>query len=215
MGGREGMNFDSTSPPSSDGENPITPTLRKIIGAHVKFLMDAEGKVAKVEGYDEFIKQITAGASPQSEMMINGMFNEDTLKQFGAHSQGLPDKPVKIGDTWPIHLEISAGPMGTMKMDMKYKFAGWDQHDGHNCALLTYTGNMTSQAGTNKPAMNMTIEKGVISGKNWFDPALGVTVESDADQSMNVKVSMQGQKTDSKMKQKILMKLTGISDIPK
>ena len=215
MGGRELMSFDSTADPSNDGANPMAPTLRKITGAHVKFLMDAEGKVEKVDDYDEFMKHISAGASPQSEMMISGMFSEDTLKQFASHSQGLPEKPVNVGDTWPSHLEISAGPMGTMKMDMKYKLAGWEQHDGHNCALLTFTGDVTSKVGTNKSAMSMTIEKGVISGKNWFDPALGTTMESDADQSMSMKISMQGQKSDSKMKQKILTKLTGMSDLPK
>ena len=213
MAGRELMSFDSASDPSTDGANPIAPTLRKIVGAHVKYLIDARGKVEKMEGYDEFLKQITAGGSPQAEMMIKGMFSEDTLKQFGARAQGLPEKPVKIGDTWPVHLEISAGPMGTMDLDMKYKFTGWEQHDGHNCALLTYTGDVTSKAATNNPAMSMTIEKGVITGKNWFDPALGATVDGTADQSISVKMTMQGQKTDSTMKQKILMKLLGVSDI--
>jgi hypothetical protein len=215
MGAQELMSFDSASDPANDGANSVAAMFRKLIGAHVKFLMDKNGKVEKVVGYDEFMSQISAGGGPGSEMMFKSMFSEDTLKQFGARAQGLPDKPVKIGDTWPNHLEIAAGPMGTMTMNMKYKFAGWEQHDGHNCALLTFTGDVTSKPGTNNPAMSMTIQNGTLSGQSWFDPALGMPVDNTADQSMSVKMNMQGKNTDSQMKQKIDIKLVKISDLPK
>jgi hypothetical protein len=213
MDGKEMMSFDSTSSPSSDGANPAAATFRKIIGAHVRFLVDANGKIDKVEGYDDFINQISGSAAPEAQLMVKSMFNEDTLKQFGARGQGLPDKPVKVGDTWPNHIEVANGPMGTLKMNMNYKFAGWEQHDGKNCVLLTYTGDMVIKAATNNPAMNMSIENGAIEGKSWFDPALGTTVDGAADQSMTLKMNMQGKTTSSIMKQKITMKLVGISDI--
>jgi hypothetical protein len=212
MDGREIISFDSASDPAKDGANPAAATFRKMIGAHVKFLTDADGKIEKVEGYDEFVDQISGGL-PAAKTMVKSMFSEETLKQFGAGAQGLPDKPVKVGDIWPYQMEIVAGAMGTLKMNLNYKFAGWEQHDGHNCAFLTYTGDMTSKAATNNPGMNLSIENGKITGKNWFDPALGTMVNGVADQTMTLKMNMQGKTTDSQMKQKIAMKLVKISDI--
>jgi hypothetical protein len=213
MAGQELASFDSTTDPSRDGANPMAPTMRKMIGAHVKFLTDANGNIDQVEGYDDFVKQITSGAPPQSQMMVKNMFNEDSLKQFGPHSQGLPGKPVKVGDTWPVKLDVGAGPLGKMDMSMDYKFDGWEEHDGHHCAVLSHTGKISSQGGTSTSGVNMSIDSGKTTGKSWFDPELGTLVDTSADQTMNLKMKVQGKDMTSKMDQTVSMKLVKVEDI--
>jgi Family of unknown function (DUF6263) len=213
--GRDAMSFDSTADPATDAGNPVAPMLRKAVGAHITYLTDSDGKIEKVQGFPEFIKQLTGGVSAQSQQMMKSMFSEDSLKQYASGAQGLPDKPVKVGDTWPVHMDMNMGPMGNMTLNLKFKFAGWEQHNDHNCVLLTYTGDMASKGGPTSNAMKISIENGKLSGKNWFDPELGVMVENTGDQTMTVKMSMQGKDMTSKMKQNIDVKLTALEDISK
>lgn len=217
MGGKEIMSFDSTADPASDGANPAAAILRKVIGAHVRFLVDAKGKVEKIEDYDQFIQLLGGDGSPQSQMVAKGMFNEENLKQFGDHGQGLPDKPVKVGDSWPFNIEMQTGPLGALKIATKCKFAGWEQHDGHNCAVLAYSGDISSKASDDSgvKGIKMNIEKGTITGKHWFDPALGTTIGGDSGEDMTLNMEMGGKETKSKMTQKITLKLLEVADIPK
>jgi hypothetical protein len=215
VNGRDVMNFDSSEDASKDGGNPAATIMRKIVGAHVKFLTDADGKIDKVEGFQEFIDSLTGGSQPQMKAMIQGMFNEESLKQFGSGSMGLPGKPVKVGDTWPFEKDITAGPLGKMNMKLKFKFAGWEQHADHNCVLLTYTGDMSSKGAPAPGAMTMNVQNGKVDGKTWFDPELGMMVENTGDQTMTINMTMQGKKMTSKTKQKIGIKLVEIQDMPK
>jgi hypothetical protein len=215
MGNRQIMNFDSASSPAHDGADPGAAIFRKIVGAKIRFLTDADGKVEKVEGYDEFVDRISGSGGPAGQMILKGMFNEDTLKQYGTGAQGLPDHPVKIGDSWPFHMDMPAGPIGNLKMNFQYTFTGWEKRDGHNCALLSYTGTMSSEPSTNAAAMSFSIKSGDITGKTWFDPELGANIGGTTDQTMDFDMNMGGQKTDSTMKQNIVVKLVKLSDIPK
>jgi len=44
--------------------------------------------------------------------MMKGFMSEDSLKQMSPTSMGLPGKPVKIGDTWPVKTENRFGANG-------------------------------------------------------------------------------------------------------
>jgi hypothetical protein len=215
MAGQEVAAFDSASDSSKDGANPMAPTMRKMIGASVKFLTDTNGNIDQVEGYDDFMKRMTAGVPAQSQMMFKGMFSEDSLKQFGPHAQGLPDKPVKPGDSWPVNIKLPAGPIGKLDMSLKYKFESWEQHEGHNCVLLSYTGNIGSTGGTGTAGMNMSVDGGKTTGKSWFDPELGTMVDTAADQDMTLKMKVQGKDMNSRMKQHMTLKLAKFEDITK
>src|SRR5580704_18325923 len=110
-------------------------------------------------------------------------------------------------------MDMPAGPIGNLKMNFQYTFTGWEKRDGHNCALLSYTGTMSSEPSTNAAAMSFSIKSGDITGKTWFDPELGANIGGTTDQTMDFDMNMGGQKTDSTMKQNIVVKLVKLSDI--
>ena len=126
--------------------------------------------------------------------MISGMYSEDYVKQIADYTKWLPPKPVVIGDKWPSKIEVPAGPMGKLLLELNSTFKGWEQHDNHKCALIESSGTLKSLPGQQAgPMGKMTIDKGKTTGKNWFDPELGTLVEAASDQTMSMKVDLPGQ----------------------
>ncbi len=210
-GGRDLLSFDSKKDASDDAGNPAAPMLRKLVGARIKFLTDAGGEIESVEGLKEIFDRVTEGHSAMEQEMIKGMFSEDNFKEMYSAAQGLPDKPVKIGDTWPLKLEVSMGPLGTVILNSQYTFKGWEQHNNHKCAVLQFTGTL-SAASDPGSASGMTIDNGKTSGKTWFDPALGMVIDTTAKQGMTIKVNTQGQSLTTKVNASVSNKLVEVAD---
>src|SRR6185369_274350 len=83
---------------------------------------------------------------------------------------------------------------GTLVLDLDFKFNAWEQREKRLCALLEFAGTMQSKAGETNTAMGgtMSIDHGTITGKVWFDPALGMAVESATDQILTMRMDFQG-----------------------
>ena len=60
----------------------------------------------------------------------------------------------------------------------------------------------------------MAIDGGKTSGKIWFDPALGMVVDSVAEEAMTVKVTAQGHSLTTKVNAKVRNKLIKIKATP-
>lgn len=213
QGDRTIMKFDSASKQEDDA--PTAAMFRKLIGAKITFLTDGNGMIEKVENFDAFMNQVMAGSPPELQGILTNMLSENTLKQMGMTSQGIPGKTVKIGDSWPQVIDMPMGPMGTLKLDMKYTFKGWENQDGKRTALLEHSGTVTSKKSSENSSMSMTIEDGKTSGKVWFDPVLGMVLKADARQDMNMKMTMQGQDMLIKIKQTVVNTLVSVKDIAK
>lgn len=211
-GGRDVLSFDSKSDATGDAGKPMAPTLRKLVGARIKFLTDAAGKIESVEGFKELLERISEGSSALEQGMIKGMFTEDNFKEMYSAGQGLPDKPVKIGDTWPLKVEMALGPLGSVVVNSQYTFKGWEQHNNHKSALLEFTGTISS---VSDPAAGggVTIDNGKTSGKVWFDPILGMVIDTDVKQGMVIKINTQGQAITTKVNSTVSNKLVKITDL--
>jgi hypothetical protein len=189
--------------------------MRRIAGAKLKYQTDANGKVVKVDGGKELMTKVTAGSAPQTQQMFKGMFSDDMLKQM-VNQQGLPDKAVKVGDSWPVRTEETVPMIGTLVTTLNYTFTGWEQHDSTICAVLVFDGDVTSKPGAPQAnGMTISIEGGKTSGKSWFDPALGMYLGSDINQNMTMKMKVQGKDISTAMNQKINLKLVEVADIVK
>ncbi|MBM3879836.1 MAG: hypothetical protein FJ387_08970 [Verrucomicrobia bacterium] len=193
MGGRVAMSFDSKTNPTEDSANPLAPMLRHMTGAKIKLLTDAQGKIEHVEGLKELAQKMAADGSLISQAVVQSMVGGDSLKHLGLFPEGLPSKPVKIGDRWPVRTEFSLGPLGKVSLFMQFVLRGWETRRGHSCAILDHTGTISTPApptGAPAPPAKVT---GDSSGRTWYCPDLGVTVESNAKQKMNLRLTMMGQ----------------------
>ena len=114
------------------------------------------------------------------------------------------------------------GPLGTMVVDSTYTFKNWEQHGKRTCARLEFQGTVKSKTDPNsKPAgMTMSISDGSSSGVSWFDPELGMIIDTTASQDMKMDMTMpgnprgnaagKGQTITSLMKMEITKKTTSL-----
>lgn len=192
MGERTLISFDSQGESTDDSNNPAAATFRKMVGARLKFLMDASNKLERIEGLEDFKKRLLTGTPKEMAGILSSVFSEDYFKQMAEHGQGLPPKPVNPGDTWPVQMEMVMGPLGTMVMDWTYTFKGWEKREKRRCALLEYTGTVKTKPGRSAGPMGMSIaiEDGTSSGKSWFDPEAGLFIDSAIKQDMRMLMTL-------------------------
>jgi hypothetical protein len=216
-GGQTTMSFDSKSDPAKDSDNQLAPLFRKLGEMRLKLFTNRKGAVEKVEGLKEFADKLSSDLPPALQGMLQGMLNEDNIKHMGAIPEGLPDKPVKIGERWPLKQEISLGPMGKFTITLQITFKGWENRDQRRCAVLEHIGTIASPPGAGAAGgqMAMTITGGDTKGRTWFDPELGMPIESTAEQKMSMKVSAMGQDMSIQMQQMVTNRLVEVTKTAK
>lgn len=203
VGDRVYMSFDSAHDDGKEAKDPITPALRKIVGGKIRLTLSPDNKVERVDGYDDFMVRIARGS--KNTEMLKGMFSEDMLKRLCSSSEGLPDHPVKPGDSWKHSMEMNLYGAAKMVIEGTITFANWEDHDGHKCVKLDYDGKITGKGKSD--ASPVSIEKGTIHGSSWFDPEQGVAVGSDTDQTMTLKIQQRGNAVSQQMTQNVTLKL--------
>jgi hypothetical protein len=214
MGNTSMMSYDSKEK-NADTANPLGATMDQLMEAELKLRTDAKGEVVGVEGMDRLIASLGQGGNPMVGQMLKGMFNEDAIKQMGMLPQGIPNRVVKRGESWPFEMKMEMGPLGKLAIAMTYTFTGWEDHDGIRSAVLDYTGTISSEAGsTGGSAMSMKISGGTMEGKSWFDPQSGLVRDTVGKQTMTMNIDAMGQKLTIRMNQDVSNKLTAIEDIP-
>ena len=224
MGGKTMMDYDSTKKPSNDRKDPMTATFQKtfqnIIGSKIQYFLDASNHVERIEGVDALVNRLTTGGQGDPTAGVKSMFNEGYLKQMIGDSQYMPSKPVQPGDTWPVQLDISMGELGTMEMNYNFTFQSWEQHGKRTCARLEFQGTVKTKPDQNSKSAGMTmiIQDGNSSGVSWFDPELGIVIETTINQdikmTMTVPMNLRGkaitQTVTNIMSQAITVKLDSV-----
>jgi hypothetical protein len=208
-GGKTAMKFDSRQ--GNDAGDSVAAALRRVIGARVKYIIDANGKVQKMEGFQEFMDRVAGTGPRQSRTIASNLFSEETLKQLLATARGLPDHPVNVGDSWPVKIEMGMGGVGVLILNLTYTFKNWETHEGRMCARLEYTGDISAQPA---PGANpvLTVENAQLSGKTWFAPDPAAVVDNVSEQSMTINLSTPGGAAKTKIHQSTGTTLVKVTD---
>lgn len=194
MGDKTLLDYDSTKPPEVGKPNPVADVFGKIVGSKIRYYLDASNSVERVEGIDEMMNRLATGPNAQQQLApLKGMFNEGYFKQMMSANLFLPPKPVQPGDTWPVALEVPMGTLGIMVMKYDITFQKWEMHGKRNCARLEFQGTVETKPDPQaKPAaMSMSLQDGVTSGVSWFDPELGITIDTTLNQNFTAVILMQ------------------------
>ena len=191
-GGKTLLHYDSAKKSSADKANPATEMFGKIVGSKIRFFLDASNEVERVEGADELVNRLSSGAQANALALVKSMFSEDRFKQMMSANRFIPPKAVKPGDSWPIRQSFETGALGTMVMDFDCTFQSWEMHGKRNCARIEFQGAIHSTPGTNAntAGMSMSILNGDSSGVSWFDPELGITIDTIMNQDMKMVMNM-------------------------
>jgi hypothetical protein len=193
MGSKTLLDYDSAKKSSADKANPVADMFGKIVGSKIQFFLNASNEVERIEGVDELVSRLSSGAQTDALAPLKStMFSEDHFKQMMSANRFMPPKPVQPGDTWPVKQSFKMGPLGTMDMDFDCTFQSWEKHGKRNCARIEFRGTMNSIPGTNAnpAAMSMSILNGNSSGVSWFDPELGITIDTTMNQDMKMVMNM-------------------------
>jgi len=223
QGGKTLIDYDSGKKASANPRQPdlaaIEKTFQSIIGAKIQYYLDASNQVERIEGVDALMNRLSAGGRADAAASLKSTFSEDTLKQM-ISGQHLPPHPVQPGDSWPVDVDVSLGQLGTMSTDYTFNFASWEKHGVRNCARLEFQGALKSKsdAGALPSGMTMSVKNGDSSGVSWFDPELGLVVETvmnqNIDMIMTIPMRVQGKTTTqtltTAMKQAITVKLESV-----
>lgn len=192
MGDKTMMDYDSAKKSSADKANPVADMFGKIVGSKIRFFLDVSNAVERIEGMDDLVNRLSAGANPDAMAPLKSMFSEGYFKQMMSANRFMPPKAVQPGDTWPVQIEFPMATMGIMVMDYTFTFQSWEMHGKRNCARLEFQGTITTKPDSNsKPAaMSISILDGNSSGVSWFDPELGKTIDTSMNQDMKMVIRM-------------------------
>jgi RNA polymerase sigma factor (sigma-70 family) len=211
-GERKMFSADSTQDSAEDAKNPVGARLRKMVGAHLQYFVNANGKVEKMQGYPDLVKQ-AAGENPKEQAAFRDLFDEKVLEKFGSFGEdSTPHRVVKLGDSWAIHLEQPSGA-GAHYVDLKCTFKNWEQHEDRKCMRIMFAGTIV--AAPNAASLPVKIENGRVSGETWFDPKLKMIVEIAYDADMTLKITQQGQTLTAPLNQKTRFALVDVEDLAK
>ncbi|MGA2787749.1 MAG: DUF6263 family protein [Verrucomicrobiota bacterium] len=220
LGGRTMVDYDSDKKSAADSANPAAALFQKMVGAKLQYFLDASNQVQRVEGIDELRAKMTAGGPNDLSASFKNVFTGNYFKQMMDYSQNLPSKPVQPGDTWPVTREIAMGDLGVMVLNYDMTFQSWEQHGKRNCARLEFQGTIKSRSGQNPGPSGMTVDvrDGTTSGVTWFDPELGMFIETTMNQDMKMNMTMSRtmrgktvtQTVTDNMKQEITIKLDSV-----
>ena len=224
MGGKKMFDYDSSRNSGADSTNPVAAMFGKIIGSKIQFYLDTSNNVERVEGVEDLVNKITSGGPAAAVGPLKSMFSEGYFKQMMSSSRFLPTTAVAPGDSWQKQLEFPMDMFGTMVLDYTFTFQGWEKHGSRMCARLEFQGNIKTKPGGNAGPMGMTmnIKDGTTSGVSWFDPELGIVVDSTMDQKMAMEMTIpknpnvkqgpgsQPQTVSTKIDQQIQIKLDSV-----
>ena len=201
QGDRKILSFDSAQSPAQEADSPVAPMFRLLRGAHIEYFINTNGTVEKVEGLNELLNRTAATGKSPLQAVFGQIFNEDSIKQYGALGEFLPNRTVNIGDTWSLKKDIDS-PMGVVTLDMKLTFKNWEQHGDHQCAHVETTANISTKTISTASGAAIEIKKGKISGDLWYDPELGMIVEHNYDETLTMNVTVQAKTMISQVNQK-------------
>ncbi len=183
------MSFDSKKPAPDAAGDSVGPILKRIAGAKLRLLTDAAGNVESVEGLEDFIKTVGGSDVPDPASLLKSMPTNTSggLQTMQVGSGFLPEQPVKVGDTWSKAVDSKTDPTGTVNGNIKYTFTGWSQHEGHRCAVIEFAGDLAAKPPAAATATVVDVRVNV-TGKTWYDPELGMIVETSSSPKLKVKV---------------------------
>jgi hypothetical protein len=192
MGGRTLLDYDSAKKSPAGKANPAADIFGKIVGSKIRFFLNASNEVERLEGVDELVNRLTSGPDAGALALLKSMFSEGYFKQMMSQNRFLPPKAVQPSNTWPVHQEIPMGNLGTIVMDYDVTFQSWEMRGKRHCARLEFQGTTKSKPDPNSNPAGMSISSldGTSSGVSWFDPELGLTIDTLMNQDIKMVMNM-------------------------
>lgn len=217
------ISYDSTNPASAN--NALAEFFKQLVGTEFTLTIDKNMKVTKVEGKDNFIKNLVQ-TNTQMEGLLKKILSDKTLQEMADPTFGMiPGKEVTKGETWKKTSELSLGPIGGYNNEYTFTYQGKDPKDA-NLALikvetkLTYKAPGADAEGSTLPfkikSANLTSKNA--GGTVRFNIAKGRIEDSELkltlDGSLDIEIANTTTKVDLKQEQTTTIKNSDTNPIP-
>jgi hypothetical protein len=219
MGGKTVLNYDSAKKSPADKAEEVADMFGKIVGSKIKFFLNASNDVVRVEGAQEMMNRLSSGAPADQLALLKSMYSESYFKQMMSHYRFLPGKAVQPGESWPVQFEFPMERMGTLLLDYTFTFQSWEMHGKRNCARIEFQGTIKNKPDPDSttPGMSVSSFEGTTSGVSWFDPELGITIDTTMNQDItmviNIPMNPQGNRGAAGQMQSITNVMTQVMTI--
>jgi hypothetical protein len=166
------LHYDSAQQTASGQAEQVAAMLDTLIGGHFDVVLDAKGKMVKVEGIEELVEKATAtagggeggdrggrgGRGGMAGGMMGGRAGAGMMQRFMGDTffrplvefPGQLEGPARVGQSWTNQQDLSIMSLLNVTVVTTNTFRGWQVRDGHKCARIEITG--TIEAARRPPA---------------------------------------------------------------
>jgi hypothetical protein len=159
--------------------------LRLMQGSVLTYTLTPEGRLARVEGYDELLRKV-AGDDAAALKVAQTLVSRETLSSAVEEAfRFLPREPVRPGKSWERSLSASLGPIGSVSGRQVYTYEGPQELEGQMLHAIRLEVELSYEPPRADPGvLPLRVERGELrvrrgQGKLWFDEQAGRLVRSE------------------------------------
>jgi hypothetical protein len=225
--GGQKFSYDSQNPGAANA-GPLG-AFGRVVGQEFRVVFDENDTVREVENAAAVVQSL-AGGDPGNARIYEQLFNQDAVKrlmqQSALHSPG--DKPVKVGESWPLKTEIVMPGIGKLFIEGTYTFTQMSNVEGASCAEVVAKAGITISAAAKvggdpkaeslMQQMQMNVEEGTVEGRLMYDPELGFCRKVEMKQKLTLTAKIpdgSGATFRMPMKQTVSVVLDRVGPTPK
>lgn len=179
----DSVSFDATGPQLAAMKDKVTEKINELKGIEIEFKISERGEILEHAEIDSLIPE-----------QMRQFFNP--RQSFSAFTPRLPDKPIKIGESWEVK---ENKPVNTKAMKMKidtetkYTLASKETEDGSEFLKVTSTGKLMIEGEGEQMGTNIFIEgDGDVKGEFLFDEKNGLYYSGSSETEMDMTIAITG-----------------------
>lgn len=181
--------FDSATPASKDGENPLAGALRPLVGQTFTLVFDKDGNITSVKGTEKIGGSGMGGIAGQLGSMSGVQMLLSPITTPGKSSG-----EAAVGQTWTTR-DVIDSPFGRLKMTTDYKLASHMAGVAEVPIKGVLALDSEGSAGLGD-ALAVKLKKSEYAGKMRWDTDRGMIQSMDVNQSIAIEAAPGGQKVE-------------------
>lgn len=179
----DSLHFDATGPQLEAMKEMLQARLDSLKGIELSVKLSNQGKILESTKIDSLIPQ-----------QLQQAFN--TRQLFSALSPRLPDRNIKIGDSWEVEEEVPVKldkTTMTVSNKSKYVLVATEDVDGNQMLKISSTGTVAIEGEIEQHGMKLFLEgDGDTKGEFLFDVKKGAYHSGVGETEMDMTIAMTG-----------------------